>query len=78
MKCPFCGVETEVPHETQQTCIHALQAEIVRVRVLLDASRPLQAGLDERATTAPDRGNTKEESNLPASSSTHTRTVEDD
>ena len=44
MNCPFCGVETEVPHDTQQACIQALQAEIVRVRSLLDHSRPLEKG----------------------------------
>jgi hypothetical protein len=62
MKCPFCGVETEVPHDTQQACIQALQAEIVRIRSLLDHSRPLQAG--------PDRD--KDQSVFPAASSTNT------
>lgn len=33
--CPFCGVETEVPHETQQGCIEALHAEIARMREIL-------------------------------------------
>ena len=28
--CPFCGIASEVPHETQEGCIHALQAEITR------------------------------------------------
>ena len=44
MNCPFCGVDTQVPHDTQQACIQALQAEIERVRRLLDRSRPLQTG----------------------------------
>ena len=34
--CPFCGVTTDVPHETQEACIQALQAEIARVRSVLD------------------------------------------
>ena len=34
--CPFCGVVTDIPHETQEGCIHALQAEIARMRALLD------------------------------------------
>jgi hypothetical protein len=33
--CPFCGVSTDVPHETQEGCIEALHAEIARVRELL-------------------------------------------
>lgn len=36
--CPFCGVETEVPHETQEGCIDALHAEIARMRAELDLS----------------------------------------
>ena len=35
LTCPFCGVVTESPHETQQGCIDALQAEIARVRAVL-------------------------------------------
>lgn len=74
MKCPFCGVETEVPHETQQTCIHALQAEIGRMRSLLDHSRPLQAGPAGTETGDKD----KQESVLPASSAANTRTADGD
>ena len=33
--CPFCGVVTETPHETQEGCIEALHAEIARVRDVL-------------------------------------------
>lgn len=33
--CPFCGIATDVPHETQEGCIEALQAEIARVRGIL-------------------------------------------
>jgi hypothetical protein len=34
--CPFCGVAGDVPHETQQACIEALQAEIARTRRILE------------------------------------------
>lgn len=30
--CPFCGLATNSPHETQAACIEALHAEISRVR----------------------------------------------
>jgi hypothetical protein len=34
--CPFCGVTTDVPHETQEGCIEALHVEIARMRELLE------------------------------------------
>jgi hypothetical protein len=34
--CPFCGVGADFPHETQAACIAALQAEIVRMRQVVD------------------------------------------
>jgi hypothetical protein len=34
--CPFCGVATNVPHETQELCIRALQEEIARMRAVLE------------------------------------------
>jgi len=34
--CPFCGVVTETPHESQQGCLTALAAEIARLREVLD------------------------------------------
>ena len=37
--CPFCGVMTDVPHEKQEGCIEALQAEIARMRELLEHVR---------------------------------------
>jgi hypothetical protein len=33
--CPFCGVATDVPHETQELCIAALRREIARMRDLV-------------------------------------------
>ena len=38
--CPFCGVATEVPHETQVGCIAALHSEIGRMRDILATLRP--------------------------------------
>jgi hypothetical protein len=34
--CPFCGVATDSPHETQEGCIKALQQEIARTRAILE------------------------------------------
>lgn len=34
--CPFCGIVTNVPHNTQQGCIDALHNEIIRMRRLLE------------------------------------------
>jgi len=39
MNCPFCGVDTDVAHESQEGCIQALNAEITRVRELLHQVR---------------------------------------
>jgi len=38
--CPFCGLATDVPHETQEGCINALHAEIGRMRGLLAHLKP--------------------------------------
>jgi hypothetical protein len=37
--CPFCGVATEAPHETHEGCIEALNAEIARMRAVLEQVR---------------------------------------
>jgi hypothetical protein len=34
--CPFCGAGTDLPHETQEACIAALQVEIARMRQVVD------------------------------------------
>ena len=39
MVCPFCGVPSDVAHETQQGCIDALRSEILRVRDILSNVR---------------------------------------
>ena len=58
MNCPYCGVSTDVAHETQEACIEALRAEISRVRRVLDHVRsaavpgPVERP-DEKAEPAP-------------------------
>ncbi len=51
--CPFCGVVTETPHETQAGCIEALNAEIERMRAVLEhvhsAAVPGPPGDDDEA-----------------------------
>jgi hypothetical protein len=37
--CPFCGIVTPAPHETQEGCIEALHEEIARMRAVLDHVR---------------------------------------
>ena len=51
--CPFCGVASDVPHETQEGCIEALQAEIARVRGLLET--PMLTHLSDRRPSLPER-----------------------
>jgi hypothetical protein len=41
--CPFCGVATEVPHESQAGCVTALQTEVGRLREILTNLRPAGA-----------------------------------
>jgi coproporphyrinogen III oxidase-like Fe-S oxidoreductase len=36
--CPFCGVPSSVPHESEAGCIEALQAEIELTRQMLQGS----------------------------------------
>jgi pyruvate/2-oxoglutarate/acetoin dehydrogenase E1 component len=38
--CPFCGVASEIPHDTQESCISALRAEIARAQSLLTRAAP--------------------------------------
>jgi hypothetical protein len=37
--CPLCDVVSDVPHQTQQGCIDALQKEIARIRQVLERRR---------------------------------------
>ena len=45
--CPFCGLTTSVPHETQEGCIRALQEEIARIRQLVQ-SKPTPNEVQDR------------------------------
>jgi hypothetical protein len=47
--CPFCGLGTDAPHETQEACIEALHTEIVRMRGLLDAVKPVSEESAEKS-----------------------------
>jgi|tagenome__1003787_1003787.scaffolds.fasta_scaffold17294266_1 hypothetical protein len=55
MNCPFCGVVSDVPHETQDACIEALNAEIGRVRTLLQHTTSYKPGEPSASSEAPDR-----------------------
>lgn len=52
--CPFCGLGTDVPHETQEGCIAALHGEIARMRQVLSyvksATHVPQAPVEDRDT----------------------------
>lgn len=54
--CPFCGVATDVNHETQEGCIAALHEEIARMRGILahlkPAGAPITTGDDHDAAKA--------------------------
>jgi hypothetical protein len=39
--CPFCGASTNLPHESQEACIAALQEEIARTRKIVERVRPV-------------------------------------
>ena len=58
MTCPFCGVESDVAHETQQGCIDALRSEILRVRDILQNVRtfdvPRPVDVPEEPSALPD------------------------
>jgi hypothetical protein len=47
--CPFCGIGTDVPHETQEGCIAALHGEIARMRHVLDHVKSAAPPPRERA-----------------------------
>jgi hypothetical protein len=38
--CPFCGLHSDVGHESQEGCIAALNAEISRMRDILQRLKP--------------------------------------
>jgi len=55
--CPFCGVATKVPHETQEGCIAALREEIGRMRGILANLKP---------TGVPGAGSPADENHAPS------------
>lgn len=58
--CPFCGIATGAPHETQQLCIEALHLEIDRTREIIGRRR--QHTFDPRDSLgdgAPEQGRKK-------------------
>ena len=44
--CPFCGASTDLPHESQEACIAALQEEIARTREIVERVKPLMETFD--------------------------------
>ena len=50
--CPFCGVPTDVPHETQELCIAALQGEVALMRAMVRRVKEPR-GQHEEATEEP-------------------------
>jgi hypothetical protein len=53
--CPFCGVVSAIPHESQQVCVDALAAEIARLRQVLERPRPTTVPIPARpAEDGPD------------------------
>jgi hypothetical protein len=56
--CPFCGVATDIPHETQEGCIQALHAEIARMRAVLDRVQSAKVPVPTEDDEPPDRGQT--------------------
>jgi len=57
--CPFCGARTDLPHESQEACIAALQEEIARTREMVERVKPTArvSGNDQNSAndTKPDK-----------------------
>jgi hypothetical protein len=51
--CPFCGLATESAHETQGACVEALQAEVSRVREIVEKVEKLDSWPDDAPRTGP-------------------------
>ncbi|MDQ3213028.1 MAG: hypothetical protein M3Q85_10170 [Acidobacteriota bacterium] len=53
--CRFCGVPTDVPHETQELCIAALHGEIGRMRdMVVRVKKPVRdREVDKEEPVAP-------------------------
>ena len=53
--CPFCGVPSHLPHETQEACIAALHQEIARMREVVERVRSLPGHPPPPKEDAPDQ-----------------------
>lgn len=51
--CPFCGLATESAHETQAACVEALQAEVSRVREIVEKVEKLDSVTDDAPRPRP-------------------------
>ncbi len=58
--CPFCGASTDLPHESQEACIAALQREIAVTREIVERVKPptVSAGSGNDPTPETDRNRT--------------------
>jgi hypothetical protein len=59
--CPFCGVVSDSPHDSQKACIEALQSEIQTTRRVL--TQVGESGLPGGRPDAPNRGTEQPEEN---------------
>lgn len=55
--CPFCGASTDLPHDSQEACIAALQQEIARTREIVERVKApsVNASSGNDPTPEPDR-----------------------
>jgi hypothetical protein len=53
--CPFCGVPTDVPHETQALCIAALHGEIALMRAMVRRVKDPQRERDSQERSSQER-----------------------
>jgi hypothetical protein len=54
--CPFCGVPTDLPHDTQEACISALHTEIARMREMVERVRSLPSQPPQPKEDVQERG----------------------
>jgi uncharacterized Zn finger protein (UPF0148 family) len=61
MSCPFCGASTDLPHESQEACIAALQREIARTREIVERVKPHLKNNDSGNDPIPEAGDDPEQ-----------------
>ena len=59
--CPFCGASTDLPHESQEACIAALQREIARTREIVERVKPHLENNDSGNDPTQDAGDDPEQ-----------------